>query len=777
MKSLQNKIFLFFVLLLLVVQSIGLWTVLSGKQSQEEQEIAHRLATAKTIFSELYDSRRDYLTAFARTAAKDYGIKQIFNEDSRSLLVALNNHRKRIDADLVMTINDQGIVSGQLLLQRDQAEVKVRRGAEMDSAFKHPNWLQKAQSQAHLYQLNGALYQLSLSPIKVGVKTIGWVGFGFQIDSRLAKRYKMITGLETSFMLNQGQQWKMIASSAEQQQLSLVEQIIKGESPEQYIVQSQLITEFNNAQFGVAMYALRADLVEVLQGRWWQILILIALTLVLSLAGAYFIAASITKPIKLLVQQVKTVASGDYNQQIKQFDESELGQLAREFNVMQSAVLSREQSMVHLANHDPLTDLPNRNMLMTELARLAHSTAKFSIYHLNFSRLTEVNDTLGHDVGDKIIIEAATRLVKVPGFANVFHLGADEFILLSEVHPDLNQQSLTDAIETALETSYEHRDFSLQMQCRIGIANYPGHCDNVQRLLQMADTALHHTRRNRLQLQVYTADLETNTVERLSLMNDFKNAVSGEQLELHYQPKLDLRSGIVTHMEALVRWRHPTFGLVPPDKFIPIAEQTGQINALTHWVFKAAVDQYRLWLQQGIDLNIAVNISAQDLRNPEFFDYISDTLKSANVPANKLTLEVTESAVVEDPKAAIAVLQKFKDLGFCLSIDDYGTGYSSLAQLKQLPVHELKIDRSFVQKLESDNDDQIIVRSTIELAHNMGLTVVAEGIEDEFVLNWLAEHGCEKAQGYFISRPQPIAELNKWLQQQKGFSNFKQLRG
>ena len=777
MKSLQNKIFLFFVLLLLVVQSIGLWTVLSGKQSQEEQEIAHRLATAKTIFSELYDSRRDYLTAFARTAAKDYGIKQIFNEDSRSLLVALNNHRKRIDADLVMTINDQGIVSGQLLLQRDQAEVKVRRGAEMDSAFKHPNWLQKAQSQAHLYQLNGALYQLSLSPIKVGVKTIGWVGFGFQIDSRLAKRYKMITGLETSFMLNQGQQWKMIASSAEQQQLSLVEQIIKGESPEQYIVQSQLITEFNNAQFGVAMYALRADLVEVLQGRWWQILILIALTLVLSLAGAYFIAASITKPIKLLVQQVKTVASGDYNQQIKQFDESELGQLAREFNVMQSAVLSREQSMVHLANHDPLTDLPNRNMLMTELARLAHSTAKFSIYHLNFSRLTEVNDTLGHDVGDKIIIEAATRLVKVPGFANVFHLGADEFILLSEVHPDLNQQSLTDAIETALETSYEHRDFSLQMQCRIGIANYPGHCDNVQRLLQMADTALHHTRRNRLQLQVYTADLETNTVERLSLMNDFKNAVSGEQLEFHYQPKLDLRSGIVTHMEALVRWRHPTFGLVPPDKFIPIAEQTGQINALTHWVFKAAVDQYRLWLQQGIDLNIAVNISAQDLRNPEFFDYISDTLKSANVPANKLTLEVTESAVVEDPKAAIAVLQKFKDLGFCLSIDDYGTGYSSLAQLKQLPVHELKIDRSFVQKLESDNDDQIIVRSTIELAHNMGLTVVAEGIEDEFVLNWLAEHGCEKAQGYFISRPQPIAELNKWLQQQKGFSNFKQLRG
>ena len=543
MKSLQNKIFLFFVLLLLIVQSIGLWTVLSGKQSQEEQEIAHRLATAKTIFSELYNSRRDYLTAFARTAANDYGIKQIFNEDSRSLLVALNNHRKRIDADMVMTINERGVVSGQLLLLRDEAEVKVRKGVETDSLFKHAKWLKNSQPQAHLYALNGALYQLSLSPIKVGAKAIGWIGFGFQIDSRLAKRYKMITGLETSFMLNQGDTWKMIASSAGQQQLSLVEQIIKGESPEHYIVQRQLITEFENAQFGVAMYALRADLVEVLQGRWWQILILIALTLVLSLAGAYFIAASITKPIKLLVQQVKTVASGDYNQHIKHFDESELGQLAKEFNVMQAAVLSREQSMVHLANHDPLTDLPNRNMLMTELARLAQGAEQFSVYHLNLSRLTEVNDTLGHDVGDKIIVEAARRLVNVPGFANVFHLGADEFILLSEVASDIDQQNFARAIETALEAAYEHRNFSLKMQCRIGIANYPSHCDNVHRLLQMADTALHHTRKKRLQLQVYTAALEVNSVERLSLINDFKNAVSGGQLELHYQPKLDLKIG------------------------------------------------------------------------------------------------------------------------------------------------------------------------------------------------------------------------------------------
>ena len=770
MKSLQNKIFLFFVLLLLSVQSIGIWTVISGKENQETQEINNRLNTAQTIFSELFNSRGSYLRVFSTTAAKDYGIKQVFNEDNRSLLVALNNHRKRIDADLVMTISDSGIINAQLVAQWTGDTKKIRRGSQTSSTFAYPDWLNNKQSQDRLYKLNDGLYQLSLSPIKIGAKTLGWVGFGFQIDRRLAEKYKGITGLETVFILRESTEWEMIASSTESAELSLAKDIVKGDIPQHYIAQSQLISSFDDSQFGVAMYGLREDLVEVLQGQWIKILFLIGITLVLSLTGAYLISASITKPIKLLVKQVKTVASGDYSQGIQLRDQNELGQLANEFNEMQQASLVRENTMQHRATHDPLTDLPNRNKLVNDLNGMSSSKGSFSVFHLNLSRLKDVNDTLGHNVGDMLIKEAATRLTNVEGFRAVYHMGADEFIMLSEQQNECNLTPLLNNVEQRLSVPFDHDCFCFQLQARIGIARYPEHSDKVNILLQMADTALHDTRKNRQPTQIYDPALDNNTLERLSLINDFKNAVVDNQLELHYQPKMDMKSGIITHMEALVRWQHPSLGMVPPDDFIPIAEQTGQINELTFWVLETAITQQTLWLEQGMDINIAVNISAESLRDPSFYDFVFSALAKAQVPPSKVTLEVTESAVVEDPESAIALLQRFKDSGIFLSIDDYGTGYSSLAQLKQLPVHELKIDKSFVQRLAEDLDDQIIVRSTIELAHNMGLTVVAEGIEDQFALDWLAENGCEKAQGYFISKPKSAEPLTAWLKQQKGYN-------
>jgi len=232
---------------------------------------------------------------------------------------------------------------------------------------------------------------------------------------------------------------------------------------------------------------------------------------------------------------------------------------------------------------------------------------------------------------------------------------------------------------------------------------------------------------------------------------------------LFYQPKLDLKTGVINHLEALVRWIHPEQGMVPPDAFISIAEQTGQIDNLTRWVVREAARQYNVWAEQGLKLSIAVNISAENLKNSGFTAELGEIWQQFRLPKDALSLEVTESAVVVDPACAIAMLCEIRDAGIKLSIDDYGTGYSSLAQLKQLPVDELKIDRSFVDKVSCDVDDQIIVRSTIRMAHDMGLSVVAEGIEDQPTLDWLAEQGCDLAQGYFISRPQPADALVEWL--------------
>ena len=771
MKSLQNKIFLFFVLLLLMVQAIAFWTLYSGNQNQEAAEINNRLTTAKTIFTELFDRRLAYLSAFAETAAKDYGLKEVLNDDTRSLLIALNNHRKRIDADLAMTVSSEGIINAQLQKYFVNGSEKIRQGFERETDFRFPDWLDTGQA-AHLYMIDDALYQLSLSPVTVGTKTLGWVAFGFQIDHRLADEFMSITGLNTDFIVKYDDMWRLISMSQHDANynaaLNLAVQVIENKAPDTYISTYSLITEFDEQELGVAMHGLRANFVALLQKQWWRFLILALLTLLVSLTSAYFIAASISKPIKRLVAQAKVIASGDYQQTVTLKDKNEIGQLADEFNQMQSAVLQREEAIMHLANHDPLTNLPNRNTLNKVLQELTKPSQQqhFMLLHLNLSRLKDVNDTLGHDVGDEVIKELAKRLQYLclaTNFKLLVHLGADEFILLAD---SLAVNDTIAQLQAELEPTFDYQGISLQLQVRVGVAVCPDHSADAKLLLQRADTALHHTRETGKLVQIYQPDLDINTVERLSLINDLKQAIPAGELELHFQPKLCLKTRAVTHVEALVRWQHPSLGMIPPDNFINIAEQTGQIKALTRWVFTTALAQYNTWQTLNIDLNIAVNISAENLKECDFYQFICQSLMAANVPAKKVTLEVTESSVVEDPEAAIKLLGEFKDHGMKISIDDYGTGYSSLAQLKQLPVHELKIDKSFIQRLEHDEDDQIIARSTIELAHNMGLHVVAEGIEDGFSLNWLADHHCELAQGYYICKPKPAVELTPWLLEQ-----------
>jgi diguanylate cyclase (GGDEF)-like protein len=767
MKSLQTKIFLFFISLLILVQAIAFWTVMEGNKSQEKQEINSRLTTAKTIFNVQFDSRIDYLSAFAETAAKDYGIKQVFTDDLRSLLFAMNNHRKRIDADIAMAISASGMIKGQLLVEKptpNSGKVKVKQGTEQQTQFRFPQWLSlENKKQDHLYAIDNAVFQLSLSPLTVGDRIIGWLAFGFKIDQTLAKHFFDITQLHTDFAIKQGEKWRIIASSNTATDLSLTQRIIEKNIPNDYIAVGQSIVQEGPLELAFAMYGFRADIVKRLQEQWWQLLMLTFITLFLSLAVAYIIAASITKPIKKLVTQAKIVARGDYHQTVNISDNSELGQLAIEFNAMQSAVLTREEQITHRANHDPLTNLPNRRVLNSTVKLLAKENTAFSVYHLNLCRVKDVNETLGHDVGDWLIKSLAQRLAELSEFRLLCHVGADEFILLAELDAHYSSDNLMKQIHQVLEGNCYYQGISLQLQVRTGIASVPEHCANGLSILKMADTALNYSRKVNRPIQIYHRELNVNSVERLNLINDLKDAIAKDQLELHYQPKINLRTGIITHVEALVRWRHPQIGMIPPDNFIHIAEQTGQINPLTRWVFITALKQYRTWQAIGLDLNMAVNISAENLKDNDFYLFINQTMTDLEVPPDKVTLEVTESAVVDEAGSAIALLQKFKADGLKISIDDYGTGYSSLAQLKQLPVHELKIDKSFVQRLCHDEDDQIIVRSTIELAHNMGLSVVAEGIEDEFSLNWLTKHHCELGQGYFISRPKEAKTLTPWL--------------
>ncbi len=765
----QTRIFAFFVILLIAVQAISFAITFYANKRLEQQQLGNQLSIAELVFKSEYDNRNYYLSAFAETAAKDFGLKEVFiDNDRRSFLVALNNHRKRINADLAIAVDKQGKVIGELLLTPagvDQGKVKV--GPEQGNLFRYPLG-SEFDNNSPLYPLGEHVYQLKFAPITSGAANIiGWIGFGYIIGDELTHSLSQQTGLNTGFMLsgdNQAQQ--IISLSAGELSTSdsqvLNDFIQQGVRSEEYQLWQAFLGEIKGRKLHAFMYLSRTDALESSQAQWLQQLMLILLMLPLSLMVAYIIARGVTKPITQLITQARFIAKGNYHTKVEVGSSTEMQALAQEFTEMQQAILSRENKIAFQAFHDPLTNLGNKNELARVTQAWFEQKMPLALCQINIRRMTEVNGTLGHEVGDKVIEEVSRRLNNFNNIDLVCRLNGDEFVVAIKQTEAKAIRSLIAQIQQSIEAEYCYQDISLHLQLTIGVSfvHYPS---DLETLLRQADTALQHAKKHRLDVQIYHQQIDVNSVDRLQLINELKPAIANDELVLYYQPKLNLSLNKVTHVEALVRWQHPDRGMIPPDTFIPIAEQMGQMNALTRWVINSALTQYLDWQAQGVDLAIAVNISAENLKDPDFCDYVLTTIANKKVPIEALTLEITEDAVVADPENAIKQLSVLKQHGLKLSIDDYGTGYSSLAQLKQLPVDELKIDKSFVQNLMINNDDQIIVASTLQLAHNLGLGVVAEGIENQATLSWLTERGCEMGQGFYLSKPIDAQALTLWL--------------
>jgi diguanylate cyclase (GGDEF)-like protein len=494
------------------------------------------------------------------------------------------------------------------------------------------------------------------------------------------------------------------------------------------------------------------------------------LLLLSSLLAAYWIAVKISAPVKILVEQVKAITDGNYSATLEFSSNDELGQLAEEFNLMKDAINKREQTISLQAFHDQLTKLPNRYSLLKTLEKwLTSFSEPFAVIRISPQRMKEVNYSLGHDVGDDVIIELANRLMFCSENNYIYNVGGSSFVLIVKGVNKVKLNHFLTEIEEIMEAEFKLKNILLNIQIKMGISLYPDHSSNNQELLAMASTALQYAQKKNVHHIIYEEHLSSLTIERLHLINGLKSAISENQLVLFYQPKLDLKKGLVTEVEALVRWIHPEHGLIPPDNFISLAEQTGYIHQLTAWVIDTALAQYKLWRHQGIKLAIAVNVSAENLKLTNFYENVIILLEKHNLTPEALCIEITESVVLEDPDATIELLTRFKNRGFHLSVDDYGTGYSSLAQLTKLPVCEMKIDKAFVSDLIDKQENRVIVDSTISLAHALNLNVVAEGIEDQATLEWLTNNNCDMAQGYFISKPKPIDELNTWLAQSKYF--------
>lgn len=450
----------------------------------------------------------------------------------------------------------------------------------------------------------------------------------------------------------------------------------------------------------------------------------------------------------------------------------ENGYLTRAWGITRDITAHKQylDHMEYLANHDSLTRLPNRTLLYStvEKALAEHGHNRMmALLLVDLDRFKEINDTLGHRAGDTVLQQLGPRLEaelsEVDGI--VARLGGDEFaIFLPRIRNEQQAVVMGHRFLDCLCEPFRIETIDSEIGASIGVSLYPQQAKDLSTLMRYADVAMYHAKKTLKGVSVYDADHDPHSPTRLELIGALRRAIRKDDLLLYFQPKIDMKTNKVHGFEALVRWDHPTIGMVPPAQFVPIAEKSNMIFSMTCWVMEHAIKQCAIWRSKGYDLSMAINLSPRNVTDDRLLPFLKRMLKRYELDGKHIELEITESVILKDPDRAKDAMDKMALLGVCFAIDDYGTGYSSLAYLKRLPVKTLKIDRSFVHGMCDDEQDEIIVNSTINLAHNLGLNVVAEGVETDNVYQQLVSHQCDSVQGFFIARPMSVEVTTQWLQ-------------
>ncbi|NOZ53693.1 MAG: EAL domain-containing protein [Gammaproteobacteria bacterium] len=505
-----------------------------------------------------------------------------------------------------------------------------------------------------------------------------------------------------------------------------------------------------------------------------RILIIIAAALATCLTGLLsllLLQKSALKPLSILTKQLQLVRQDKTHlgEPVSVSGNIEICKLADNFNDMSGELHILYNTLENMAFTDSLTGLPNRALFYDRLEQAAQlgqqQNAPFLLLMLDLDRFKYINDTLGHHIGDQLLQEVGMRLQNsVRTSDTIARLGGDEFAAILPTNDgERAGATIAEKILKTLNAPIIIDKRTLTISASIGIVRCPIDGDDINQLLQRADVAMYHAKNNHHGYSFYDNELDKHSILQFNLEENLYDAIENNNLELYYQPKIDLTLGQTVAVEALLRWNHPTRGLITPDEFIPLAEHSGLIHPLTQWVINTALKQCAEWHNTGLKIGMAINLSARSLEDTQILDTVRTALRTTKVNPQFLSWELTESAVMADPHRAMEVMSSLRALGTRISVDDFGTGYSSLAYLKKLPVSELKIDKSFVIDMNQDSSDEVIVHSTVDLAHNMGLVVTAEGVEDQQTWDKLSALGCDLAQGYYMCKPCSAANLSKWF--------------
>ncbi|MCU1244569.1 MAG: hypothetical protein JWN02_479, partial [Acidobacteria bacterium] len=763
-RSFQARLLYLLISILVLLEAGTLISVHVLGQRTLRASVAVELRVGARVLERNLENRARQLSGSLRVLAFDFAFRDaIASSDLPTVTSVLTNHGQRISADALVLISLDGTVTADTV-----------GGQMIGHPFPFAAMLLAAQQRGEAsatVSFSGRLYQFVIVPV-LAPRPIAWVCAGFEIGESVLRDVRELTSLDVSLWSSiGGSRAELISTLPTAARAELTGRMGSLPLPER---QLETTLTLGNASYATLLQPLAtgdgSHVVTLLhlsmeEARMpfltleLEIFALSFAILLIAVVAAVGFARTVSRPLRTLVEGAGRIERGDYVSPVVVGQQDEIGHLAAAFNQMQSAIAAREDQIIFQATHDALTGLPNRTLFLERVTQaIAGSGRKgpsVGMIVMDVDRFKDINDTLGHHFGDQLLIEIGRRLAQtLPAGETVARLGGDEFAVKFTAPGLEHATEVAARVATAFDAPYVLGDISIDVNASLGIALYPTHADDAATLMKRADIAMYDAKKNQSGAAIYESGRDEHSLRRLSLMMELRQAIAREELQLYFQPKIDVKSERVVHAEALVRWKHPRHGVMRPDEFIPLAEQSGKIGLITKWVVREAIRQCASWRRDGNDLTVAVNLSALDLFDSELPTFISGLLAEAGLPPGKLLLEITESAIMKDAAYAQKVLADLKRRGICLAIDDFGTGYSSLAHLKRLPVDELKIDKSFVLNLtESATDDLVIVRSTIELGHNMGLTVIAEGVETSESWNILKRLGCDMAQGYYMSPP------------------------
>lgn len=762
LRSLQQRIVIVFVGLLVLVMVMVLALVTRSNDRIVSTEMERGLATGSHVFKRLIEQNQRQLETAATVLSADFAFREaIATQDQPTIRSVIRNHGLRIGAQAMMVISPDGQLIADT--QRDTSGHRLSPFPDLLSVA------EAAGKSTGFKQIeDGRLYQIVLVPI-LAPNRIAWVAMGFLVDDQWARDLSGMTGLEVSVIRHKKASVVVLASSLNSTQRSMLPGALMRLS--NHISQALPI---GNEHYQTVQLPLGQEASVVLQRsieqaeapfRSLQIALwtIVLAGVVIFAFGSIMLARQIVRPVSQLAAAARRIEAGNYIEPVPTLPPDEIGRLATSFDRMREQVASREQKILKLAYEDTLTGLPNRTRFLEAFNQLPKNS-RGAIAVLDIDRFALINNALGYPTGDRLLREVGLRFSHLLSGADlVARLWGDEFAFLLAGADHAAAMRFAQAVLAKMRDTITLGDQRLDVSGSLGIAFFPADGVDAGTLLRRAEFAMYAAKR-RHDNMAFAGDIgDEPKHEQLSLIGEMREALARQEFVVYYQPKLNLANRQITGAEALIRWQHPTRGLVLPASFIPFAEQTGFIREITPWLLETVAAQTAQWRKEELFIVPSINLSTLDLLNPHLVEHVRGLIGLYDLPADGLCLEITESALMGDPVLALKHLGELAALGLKLSIDDYGTGQASLAYLKTLPVHELKIDQTFVRSVADSPKNAAIVRSTIVLCHALGLTIVAEGAETIDDLAWLAGNDCDIAQGYGIARPMPADDLPNWI--------------